>query len=50
EVIFHEAKARFDVAGGQYSFPCPAGSSKDEDKSIRKIDDVAIAMKEEFNE
>ncbi|CAM9805177.1 unnamed protein product, partial [Ectocarpus fasciculatus] len=50
DVIFDEAKARFDVAEGQYSFPCPTGSSKDDDKLIRKIDDVAIAMKGELNE
>ncbi|CAN0003419.1 unnamed protein product, partial [Ectocarpus fasciculatus] len=50
DVIFDEVKARFDVAEGQYSFPCPTGSSKDDDKLIRKIDDVAIAMKGELNE
>ncbi|CAM9911431.1 unnamed protein product, partial [Ectocarpus sp. 12 AP-2014] len=50
DVIFHEVKARFDVVEGQYSFPCATGSSKDGDKLIRKINDVAIAVEGGFNE
>ncbi|CAM9835410.1 unnamed protein product [Ectocarpus sp. 6 AP-2014] len=49
-VIFHKVKARFDVVEGQYSFSHPTGNSKDEDKLIQKIDDVAIAIKGGLNE
>ncbi|CAM9749420.1 unnamed protein product [Ectocarpus sp. 4 AP-2014] len=49
-VIFNEVMARFVVLEGRYSFSHPTGNSKDEDKLIQKIDDVAIAMKGGFNE
>ncbi|CAM9446675.1 unnamed protein product [Ectocarpus sp. 6 AP-2014] len=44
DVIFREVKARFVVLESQY-FSCPTGSSKTEDELLRKIEDMAIAVK-----
>ncbi|CAM9785732.1 unnamed protein product [Ectocarpus sp. 13 AM-2016] len=49
-MIFREVMARFVVLEGRYSFPHPTGNSKDEDKLIQKIDNVAIALKGGFDE
>ncbi|CAM9618996.1 unnamed protein product [Ectocarpus fasciculatus] len=50
DMIFREVKERFVNLESQYSFFSPAGSSKDKDLLIQKIDGVAVAVQGGFNE
>ncbi|CAB1106422.1 unnamed protein product [Ectocarpus sp. CCAP 1310/34] len=45
DVIFKEVKARFDDLDSQYSLSCPTDPSQEEGELIRKIDDVARAVR-----
>ncbi|CAM9429439.1 unnamed protein product [Ectocarpus sp. 12 AP-2014] len=48
DVVFNEVKARFDDLESQYSFTRPTDPSQEEGELIRKIDDVATAVKGGF--
>ncbi|CAN0308780.1 unnamed protein product [Ectocarpus sp. 12 AP-2014] len=50
DMIFREVKERFVDLKGQYSFTSPAGSSKEEDLLIQKIDEVAITVRRGFDD